>query len=91
MINMESEDGTTREDLVQRVALMEAMIAEGRQSTARYGWMFVLWGLTYFVAMAWTVYLPLKDWAWPVCIGISVAISAIKVAGTRVRTSVRAA
>ena len=63
---------------MQRVALMEAMIAEGRQSTARYGWMFVLWGLTYFVAMAWTVYLPLKDCAWPVCIGISVAISAIK-------------
>ena len=68
MTHMERGDGVTREELVQRVALMEEMIAEGRQSTARYGWMFVLWGLTYFAAIAWTVYLPYTEWAWPVCI-----------------------
>jgi hypothetical protein len=65
---MQREDGTTRDDLLQRVALMEEMIAEGRASTARYGWMFVLWGLTYFAAIAWTVYLPYTEWAWPGCI-----------------------
>jgi hypothetical protein len=68
MTNIEQHDGTTREELVQRVALMEAMIAEGRQSTARYGWMFVLWGLTYFAAIAWTVTLPYAEWAWLACI-----------------------
>jgi hypothetical protein len=68
MANFEQEDGTTRDELVQRVALMEAMIAEGRQSTARYGWMFVLWGLTYFAAIGWTLTLPYTDWAWPACI-----------------------
>jgi hypothetical protein len=44
MANFEAEDGTTRDDLVQRVALMEEMITEGRKSTVRYGWIFVLWG-----------------------------------------------
>ena len=53
-MTMEREDGTTREELVQRVALMEEMIAEGRRITARYGWIFVLWGLTYFAAIGWT-------------------------------------
>jgi len=85
MTNMEREDGTTRDELVQRVALMEAMIAEGRQSTARYGWIFVMWGLIYFVAMAWVVYLPLKDWAWPVCICVGVLVSIAK--GRRKRAS----
>ena len=68
MADFERQDGTTRDELVQRIALMEKMIAEGRQSTARYGWMFVLWGLTYFAAIAWTVYLPYTEWAWPACI-----------------------
>ena len=31
MAEFEREDGVTRNDLVQRVALMEAMIAEGRR------------------------------------------------------------
>ena len=34
MTHGEQEDGTTRDDLMQRVALTEEMIAEGRQSTA---------------------------------------------------------
>jgi len=72
MANFEQEDGTTREELVQRVALMEAMIAEGRQSTARFGWIFVMWGLVYFIAVGWSFYLPYKYWAWPVCVGIAI-------------------
>ena len=73
MTNMEREDGVTRDELVQRVALMEAMIAEGRRSTARWGWVFVMWGLVYFVAIGWSFYLPYKYWAWPVCAGIAIA------------------
>jgi hypothetical protein len=78
MANFEREDGTTRDELVQRVALMEAMVAEGRKSTARYGWVFVMWGLIYFVAMAWVVFLPFKDWAWPVCIAVGVVVCIVK-------------
>jgi hypothetical protein len=78
MTDMEREDGTTRDELVQRVALMEAMIAEGRQSTARWGWVFVMWGLIYFAAMAWVVFLPFKEWAWPVCIAVGIVVSVVK-------------
>jgi len=72
MTNFESDGGTTRDDLVQRVALMEAMIAEGRRSTARFGWIFVMWGLVYFAAIGWSYYLPYKYWAWPVCAGVAI-------------------
>jgi hypothetical protein len=74
MTNFEPDNGTTRDDLVQRVALMETMIAEGRRSTARYGWMFVMWGVVYFTAALWTIFLPFKNWAWPVCIAASIVV-----------------
>ncbi len=78
MTNPETDNGTTRDDLVQRVALMETMIAEGRKSTARFGWVFVMWGLIYFVAMGWVVLLPFKEWAWPVCVTIGVLVSIVR-------------
>jgi hypothetical protein len=64
-----------RDDLVQRVALMESMIAEGRCSTAHYGWVFVMWGILYFVATGWVVFLPYARAAWPVCIAVGVGTS----------------
>jgi hypothetical protein len=69
---MEPDYGTSRDDLLQRVALMEAMIAEGRCSTARYGWVFVMWGLIYFAATGWAIYLPHPNFAWPVCVTIGI-------------------
>lgn len=72
MTNSEGNSGATRDDLVQRVALMETMIAEGRQSTARYGWVFVMWGLLYIAAVGWMLYLPFANLAWPVCIAAGI-------------------
>lgn len=40
-------------NLAERVRLIENMMAEGRQGTARWGWSFVLWGVAYLVATAW--------------------------------------
>jgi hypothetical protein len=40
--------------LAERVRLIESMMAEGRQRTARWGWTFVLWGVAYLVATAWS-------------------------------------
>lgn len=74
MTTFDGNEGTTREDLVQRVALMEAMVAEGRGTTLRHGWIFVMWGLVYFAAMGWVVYLPLPNLAWPVCIAVGIAV-----------------
>jgi hypothetical protein len=66
-----------RDDLVQRVALMESMIAEGRCSTAHYGWVFVMWGAIYFVATGWAIYLPHGNFAWPVCVAIGIGTGVI--------------
>lgn len=40
-------------DLKERFALIEGMIAEGRRSTESWGWVFVLWGVAYLVAIVW--------------------------------------
>lgn len=78
MTDFETDNGTSREELVQRVALMERMIAEGRRSTARFGWIFVMWGLIYFAAMGWVVFLPFKEWAWPVCVAIGILVGIVR-------------
>jgi len=42
-------------DLAERVRLIESMMAEGRHGTERWGWSFVLWGVAYLVATAWSL------------------------------------
>ena len=78
MNSPETDNGTTRDELLQRVALMETMIAEGRRNTGRFGWIFMMWGLIYFVAMGWVVFLPFKDWAWPVCVTVGVLAGIVR-------------
>ena len=77
MAEFEQEDGMTRDDLVQRVALMEAMIAEGRRYTGRNSWIFVLWGLVDLTAWAWQNYSPHFGgrWAWPICLAAGVVLT----------------
>jgi hypothetical protein len=83
MTNFDTDGGTTREDLVQRVALMEAMIAEGRQTTARFGWVFLMWGLVYFAAVGWSFLLPFANLAWPVCVTTAIVILGVAKARRR--------
>src|ERR1039458_4645687 len=40
-------------ELKDRLSLIETMIAEGRRGTESWGWTFVLWGVAYYVAIAW--------------------------------------
>jgi hypothetical protein len=47
------QDQTNAQDLNERFALVESMIAEGRRSTESWGWVFLLWGVAYCVAIAW--------------------------------------
>lgn len=60
------EPAPSRDDLVARLDLMEAMIAEGRQATSRCGWIFVLWGLVMLLAVATEWARPGHIWTWPV-------------------------
>ena len=77
MAEFEQEGGITRDELVQRVALMEAMIAEGRRYTGRNAWIFVLWGLVDLTAWAWQNYSPHfgGPWAWPICLAAGVVLT----------------
>lgn len=48
------QEEMSERDLKERFALIEGMIAEGRRSTESWGWVFVLWGVAYLVAIAWS-------------------------------------
>ncbi|WP_263358417.1 hypothetical protein [Acidicapsa ligni] len=64
-------------ELKSRLNLIEAMIAEGRQTTESWGWTFVLWGIAYYVAIAWSA-LGQSNLAWPVTmIGTSILTAVI--------------
>ena len=52
-------------ELADRLNLIESMIAEGRGSTQRWAWTFLLWGVAYYIAIAWAAWG--QGWlAWPV-------------------------
>ena len=53
------------QDLKDRLSLIETMIAEGRRGTESWGWSFVLWGVAYYVAIAWATWGH-SNIAWPV-------------------------
>jgi hypothetical protein len=74
MTDFNTPNAPRREDLVQRIELMETMIAEGRSTTMRYGWIFLMWGLLYFAAIGWELYLPAPNLSWPVCMVLGVLI-----------------
>jgi hypothetical protein len=77
MTDSQPTNDTTRDDLLQRVALMEAMIAEGRRNTTRFGWIFVLWGLVDLAGVGWEKLQPGFDWIWPITIVAGFVIQAL--------------
>ena len=48
------DNETSSVELTERLKMIESMMAEGRHTTARWGWSFVLWGVAYLVATAWS-------------------------------------
>ena len=47
---------TEEQELKDRISLIESMIAEGRRTTESWGWIFVFWGVAYYVAIAWSAW-----------------------------------
>jgi hypothetical protein len=72
------QDPTTGQELKDRLELIESMIAEGRRTTESWGWTFVLWGVAYYVAIAWSAWSP-SVWAWPVTIVAAVLATGVVV------------
>lgn len=70
------QDHISEQELKERLSLIERMIAEGRRNTESWGWTFVLWGVAYYVAIAWSTWGH-SAWAWPVTILIGVILTAV--------------
>ena len=62
-------------ELHDRLALIESMIAQGRRTTARWSWSSVLWGVAYLVAMSWSAWGPHREFAWLICVGAALLLS----------------
>jgi hypothetical protein len=54
------------QELKAQLNLIESMIAQGRRTTEHWSWAFVLWGVAYMVAMAWSAWGHTPALAWPV-------------------------
>jgi len=66
----------------EQLTLIESMISAGRRKTESWGWTFVLWGVAYYVAIAWATYGAWgRTLAWPVTM-IGTAILTV-IVGTR--------
>jgi hypothetical protein len=70
------QDETTAKDLKDRLELIEAMISEGRRSMESWGWTFVVWGLAYYVDIAWATWGQ-SAWAWPVTMVAAVIVTIV--------------
>jgi len=74
-------DEMSSQDLKERLALIETMIAEGRKQTQSWGWTFLLWGIAYYVAIFWAAWgqpitiLGQNYIAWPITMVASAAIT----------------
>jgi hypothetical protein len=73
------------QELKDRLQLIESMIAAGRRKTENSGWTFVLWGVAYYIAFAWSAWGN-SVWAWPVTVSVAVILTLI-VASIRKRKS----
>jgi len=79
-----------QQDLKDRLNLIERMIAEGRRTTESWGWTFVLWGVAYYVAIAWSTFAH-SVLAWPVTMvaaSVLTGVLASRVARRRPETTV---
>lgn len=70
------QDETTGQDLKDRLTLIETMITEGRRTTESWGWTFVLWGMAFYVAIAWATWSHSAS-AWPVTMAAAVVVTMV--------------
>ena len=70
------QDHTTEQELKERIGIIETMIAEGRRNTESWGGTFVLWGVVYYLALAWSAWGH-SVWAWPATMLIAVIVTVV--------------
>lgn len=67
---------TEEQELKDRLDLIENMISQGRRTIESWGWTFVLWGVAYYVAIAWSAW-GRAGVAWPVTMIAAGALTGI--------------
>jgi hypothetical protein len=82
-------DASTERELKDRLDLIERMILEGRRTTESWGWTFVLWGVVFYVAFAWSTWGH-GAWAWPITVSVGVILT-ILIASLKSRHAARTA
>ncbi len=48
------QEESSAQELKDRLSLIESMVAEGRRTTEKFSWIFVLWGVAYYLAILWS-------------------------------------
>jgi hypothetical protein len=89
--NMSDAGPMRDQELRERIALIESMMRAGRKSTEYWGWNFLLWGIAYFVAVAWSSLLPRAGGpllAWPITMIFAVLLT-VGIARRRTRNKPR--
>ena len=66
-----------QKEMLDRLKLIETMMAEGKRTTQRWGWSFLLWGIGPLIAMLWAAHWPHAEWAWPVTIGLCIIVNGL--------------
>jgi hypothetical protein len=69
--------GSSREELVARLQVMEQMVAEGRRATGRFGWIFVLWGLVDIAGVFWQTAKPHWFGPWPIVLSVGIILQIV--------------
>lgn len=70
-------EATERAEIVNRLKLIEEMMAEGRRDTQRWGWVFLLWGIGPLIAMFWERHWPHSPFAWPVVLAACTILNGV--------------
>lgn len=67
---------TTEQELKERLSIIERMIVEGRRTTESWGWTFVLWGVAFCLALAWSAWVH-SVWVWPATMLMAVIVTVV--------------
>ncbi|MGB8772008.1 MAG: hypothetical protein WCC92_20515 [Candidatus Korobacteraceae bacterium] len=70
------QDDIAEQELKERLSIIERMIAEGRRTTESWGWTFVLWGVAFYAALAWSAWGH-NVWAWPATMLIAIIVTMV--------------
>ena len=65
------------DEILDRLRLIEAMMAEGRRTTQSWGWVFLLWGAGALFAILWETRWTHAEWSWPLTMGVCVIVNGV--------------